>query len=105
MNARPRHRRRAGYTLVELLVVIVLLGLVSTLGLLAFRATSPSSVSEADERLAEARRRALVSGKPVSVQLVDSGGRQEALTLPDGSVVTDLEGIDRLSGRRRDAYR
>jgi prepilin-type N-terminal cleavage/methylation domain-containing protein len=105
MSTSPR-RRRAGFTLVELIVVTAMLAIVATIGVLALRNVGPRAAADPVRvRIAVARRQALATGAVVLVRIVDGPRSHEALVLPDGSVITDAPGIDRLTGRGTDAAR
>ena len=78
-------KRRCGFTMIELLVVLVLLGLTATATSVAFRAP-PIAAAGWRSRLTAARHTAITTGRPVS-GWVDSVGRYTAH--PGGSVVSD----------------
>ena len=91
---------RRGFTLVELIVTLALLGLLSglaaaTLG--GLRMTEPDTRAQA---LARARERAIRTG--TRVRLDDAHG-ESVLFLPDGRAVGD--GVDPLIGGPPDASR
>lgn len=107
--------RRRGVTLVELLVVLVILGLSTSVVMLAWRQdVAPSAeMGELRRRIGEARRRAISSGRPQRLTFLLS--RNGALTtpdqtdsdaapytvtaLPDGGVLADYDlRFDRLLG-------
>jgi len=93
-------RSRAGFTLVELMVVLAILGVMAGLAGLAARSLEETDpAAERAARIAEARRRALETRRPVTLQL-DSARRMVAF--PDGSVRADTAlGLDELTGRPR----
>lgn len=76
---------RRGFTLVELLAVLVLLGLTSTVAAVAFRPPPPTPASWRSQ-LAAARHTAIARGRPVS-GWSDSVGRFTAD--PGGMIITD----------------
>ena len=99
---------RCGVTLVELLVVVTLLALSAGIAGLALRQTRQSTDANRRfllvSRLADARREALRSGRPVTIRHADSGGAGFATAFPDGSIVADalvggIASVDRLSGK------
>ena len=96
--AEPRRLRR-GVTLIELLIVVVVLGMVSSVAMLAL----PGKVAPPDDtrhRIADARTRALRTGRPVSVVLQLDSVFSLATAMPDGSVLADpMARIDRLTGQ------
>lgn len=101
-------RRRAGMTILELVIVLAILGVIASVVGLAIRAAppvEPDSLDEAQRIIASARRRALDDGRSVvvAVRLRRRGEQaatvRHALALPDGSVLADSTlGIARLSG-------
>jgi prepilin-type N-terminal cleavage/methylation domain-containing protein len=106
-RARGSHSRthalthsRTGFTLVELMVVLVILGVMAgVVGLAARSLDETDPASERAAQIADARRRALHTRRPVTLQL-DSARRMVAL--PDGSVRADSAlGLDALTGRPR----
>ncbi|HEY0014676.1 MAG TPA: prepilin-type N-terminal cleavage/methylation domain-containing protein [Longimicrobium sp.] len=95
---------RTGFTLVELMVVLVILGIMA--GVAGLAARSLERTDPAAERagtIADARRRALQTRRPVTLSVRmggDSVGRLVAF--PDGSVRGDSAlGLDVLTGRPR----
>jgi prepilin-type N-terminal cleavage/methylation domain-containing protein len=93
-------RTRLGFTLIELMVVLVILGVMaSVVGLAARSLDDTDPAAERAARIADARRRALHTRRPVVLQL-DSARRMVAF--PDGSVRADTAlGLDELTGRPR----
>ena len=93
---------RAGFTLVELVIVVAILGVVASVGGLAFArlARADQSAPDTMARMREARRDALRRG--MAVTMTDSApGRApwHATAYPDGRVVADSAlGIDVLTG-------
>lgn len=107
---RPGPRRaaraaRAGFTLVELMVVLAVLGVMAGVAGLAARSlerTDPATARAA--AVAEARRRALETRRPVALTVQVDGASRRVLALPDGSVRADTAlGLDALTGRPRAA--
>lgn len=97
-SSRPSFRRR-GVTLLELIVVVVGIGLISTVAMLVM----PKKVIPPDDtthRVADARTKALRTGRPVSVVLVLDTIFSVATAMPDGTVLADSAArIDRLTGQ------
>lgn len=100
-------RSRAGVTLIELMVVLVILSVLASVVVLAIRSTpSGRSLDPATRAVIAARNSALRIGHPVSL-LVSVGGIDRAATaFPDGRVEADsVLQFDALSGRPRHAPR
>jgi len=77
-TGRADRPRRAGFTLVELLVVVTIMGLASAVVVLSLPDTRPSLTAEAERlaaRLLRAREEAVLTNRAVQVQL-DSRGYQ-----------------------------
>lgn len=93
---------RSGYTLVEVIVVLALIGLVVGIGGLALASLRVPRESESVRALREARTKAIQTGQPVS--LVDPNpdtgsnrtSRATHLFLPDGRAIG--LGLDPLTG-------
>lgn len=85
---------RRGFTLMELLVVIVLLTIVSTFAVTAFATRSaPSAPDRGQAMLQRARQMAITTNQPITV--CDSVIRGEllcAVLLPDGRIVSTQPG-------------
>ena len=100
-------RTRAGVTLIELMVVLVLLSVIASVVTLAMRA-APSARPEdaAVKRVLAARDTALRTGRPRTITVLIAGVEHSATALPDGRVVADSAfHFDLLSGRPSDATR
>ena len=100
-------RGRAGVTLAELMVVIVILGVMAAVTAVAFARRPP--VAEVDARtvaIAAARAEAVRSGKPLTIRLGSADSLSLATAYPDGRVVTNAAvAIDPLTGRSVDGAR
>ena len=96
--------RRAGVTLAELMVVIVILGVMAAVTGIAFARRAPVPVADARVAAVEAARaESIRSGRPATIRVEVDGEPWLATLHPDGRVVTDAPlGIDPLSGRRDD---
>jgi prepilin-type N-terminal cleavage/methylation domain-containing protein len=91
-------KSRAGVTLIELVVVLMLLATIATLVGLRIPGPSDSPRHSRADRLYVARRRALGSGQQVVIWWNDSGGAS-AIALPDGSVISDSAvDVERFTG-------
>ncbi len=100
MMAKPLPRRRAGVTLAELMVVLVLLGLMAGVVGLAFqREHTPLSAGTGTDRIAAARHEALSSGRTVRFQVTIGGRSVTVAAFPDGRVIAPAElRVDVLTG-------
>jgi prepilin-type N-terminal cleavage/methylation domain-containing protein len=97
---------RRGTTLLELLVVLAILATMASIAGLAFLSRRAPEPTGAIVRLAESRREAIASGRPVPFSYLIDRDSARALALPDGSVIAAAAGnIDRVSGRPLDASR
>lgn len=70
--------RRAGFTLVEVLVVVTIIALAATLVVLSAPDPRPKARDEAERlaiRLSEARAEAILASRPVAMSLDDTGAR------------------------------
>lgn len=107
---RTRRIARPGFTLVELLVALVVLGVSLGAVVLALDAWTPVE-DPARSAIADARARAIAEGRPVrsTVRLTvldavsgPDTSLQHVTAMPDGSViVASALGFDRLTGRPR----
>ena len=97
--------KRAGVTLVELIVVLAILGVIAGVTTLAFRrADTGPSVPLWVGAIAQARRVALDSARAMSLTVRVGDSVYAATALPDGSMVADTGlGFDRLTGEVRRA--
>jgi prepilin-type N-terminal cleavage/methylation domain-containing protein len=91
---------RNGFTLVELMVVLVLIGAIASMVGLSIRDVPPQVENSSTERLFAARQQALRAGTIIVVSLSDSANALVIAAQPDGSVIADsAAGIDRFTGR------
>ena len=91
---------RPGMTLVELLVVLVLLGLAaSVVGLSLERWDRTVTSDPLAAATAELRRAAIDSARTITRTIVLDSTPRLITALPDGSVLTSLDAIDRFTGR------
>jgi prepilin-type N-terminal cleavage/methylation domain-containing protein len=104
-RAAPPRLARAGFTLVELMVVLAILGVMAGVAGLAARSVDTTDPASARASLiADARRRALETRRPVAISVDVDGSARRVLALPDGSVRADSAlGLDALTGRPRAA--
>lgn len=91
---------RGGYTLIEVIVVLALIGLVVGIGGLALASLKVPRESEAVRAMRDARTQAIRTGDPVSLTTMasDTGlnERTTHLFLPDGRAIGP--GLDPLTG-------
>jgi prepilin-type N-terminal cleavage/methylation domain-containing protein len=96
-SARPRARR--GVSLIELIIVVAALAIIASVTALVM----PAKIVPPDDtahRIANARTKALRTGRPVSVVVQLDSVYAIATAMPDGSVLADSGAhVDRLTGR------
>lgn len=101
----PRRRRaggNAGVTLVELMVVLAILAMMAGVVGLAVRVPETDPAAERAARIADARRQALQTRRPVLLRVEQGDSTWRLVALPDGSVRADSAlGLDALTGRPR----
>jgi prepilin-type N-terminal cleavage/methylation domain-containing protein len=95
---------RAGTTLVELLVVLAILAVTSSLASVAFRRADSARDASTGDQILALRREAIAAGNAIT-RIVRHGSTSSAVTaLPDGRVLADSAlGIDLSTGLRRAA--
>jgi prepilin-type N-terminal cleavage/methylation domain-containing protein len=91
VSARPRRRPR-GFTLIELIIVIVLIGSATAVGLLSFggyfqRVAAQRAAEVFARDLAMARSTATRARQPVVIRFYESGLRYEVVEQSSGTVV------------------
>jgi prepilin-type N-terminal cleavage/methylation domain-containing protein len=96
-------RTRRGFTLVELMVVLAILGVMAgVVGLAARSLDDTDPASQRAARIADARRRALETRRPVRLELSSGDTVRRMIALPDGSVRADSAlDLEPLTGRPR----
>ena len=95
-------RSRPGVTLIELLVVLMVLGVMAGVAGVAAHLTRQSASSGETERnrIAAARRQAIVSGRDVSITVVLEDRARAVTARADGRVLADsMPALDALGGR------
>lgn len=99
---RIRGSLRPGTTLIELLVVLAVLGIILSFVTSAMGSQADRPSDTTLEVIATARRRAIETGRPVTLLLRDSIATRPVRAEPDGSVLgASPFGVDWLSGRPR----
>lgn len=78
---------RKGSTLVELMVVLAIIALATSVTALAIRTTGRASADPIRARIAGARRAAIDGGAPVTIEILVNGRRQAVTARPDGVVL------------------
>ena len=96
-----RVRQRAGVTLAELMVVIVILSVMAGVTAVAFARREPVTAANPTlAAIAEARAEAISTGQPATIRLGAGDSLRLATVYPDGRVVTDASvSLDPLAGR------
>lgn len=93
---------RSGSTLLEMLVTLGVMAIVAGMVALALRPHRTSAPVE--DPLGEARRVAISTRRPITIDLVRNGRTFVVTALPDGGVVADAElRIDRFTGEKSSA--
>jgi prepilin-type N-terminal cleavage/methylation domain-containing protein len=97
---------RAGTTLIELLVVLAILATLAGVAALAVRRAAPVDPTDPWTRIAEARRRTMMSGVETTIVVVHDERPLSVALYPDGRTLADSAlRLDPLTGRRLDAGR
>lgn len=101
MPSRVRDAR--GFTLIELAVVILLLGIMATVASVAFRSDETDARQTLARQVAAARERAVDERRSTPFLLEARGRMVEGLALPDGRIVALDSALDveLLTGRPR----
>lgn len=106
MNRHSSVKCRAGVTLIELLCVMLIIGFVAGVATLALRRFSQPDPADPYERISRARRAALESGVPTTIDVRFSGETRVVALNADGQVLADsVFHLDRFTGRRTDVAR
>jgi len=99
MTEHRRPQTRAGVTMTELMVVLVLLGLMAAVVGLAWRREPVRTGQAGQDSIAAARHRAVTSGRAVRFQMTVDGRIVTIAALPDGRVFAPAElHVDPLTG-------
>lgn len=88
----PRRRSEAGFTLVELMVVLVIMGLMASVAVLAVGRRQPSLAKVADQfgaRLVRAKEEAILTNRPVGVRITSQGYAFRARTAAGWAALED----------------
>lgn len=94
-----RSSRRRAFTLVELLVVVSVMAIMSSVAMLAVRNIEPPRADDPRQILADSQQRALASGQQIRVRLVVNGWPAAAVVRPDGGIVADSAlDVERFTG-------
>ena len=81
-------RRRAGVTLIELLIVLSVLAIITSVAALSARVIPPGDETSPPRRIMKARERATSLGRTELLFLRDDSGRLVVVrALPDGGVI------------------
>ncbi len=90
---------RAGVTLIELVVTMMILGIVAGVAALAIRRVDPPNPNDPRQVLADTLRAVVASGQSARVRVRIGDTLATATVRPDGSIIADSAfGIDRLTG-------
>lgn len=97
---------RAGVTLVELLVVMAILAVTSSLASVAFRRADTDRDRDVGDQVLALRREAIAAGRPITRIVRGNSAAYIVTALADGRVVADSGlGADPSTGLRRAATR
>lgn len=96
---RPALYLRRGFTLLELIVTVTVLGVLSAVGTMALRKLPGPPANDPATAIRELRRTALSLGRAVSGTVIVRDSTFDVTAYPDGSVVADTAaGLLRLPG-------
>ena len=102
-NGRKGRRSRWGFTLLELIVAIVILGIAYGVAIVTIRIERGRASTTASSQVERLRRSAIHSATRITGRVEDRAtvtSRNDVTANPDGSVVADSGlAIDRLTGR------
>jgi prepilin-type N-terminal cleavage/methylation domain-containing protein len=93
-------KRHRGATLLELIVVLVVLGITTSVAAVTLSRSVPDGRDTARDSIADARRRAAMSGISVTIIIAGEGSANYVTAYPDGRVSgAEHLGISPVTGR------
>ena len=104
MRNRDGSPGRVGYTLIEMVITLALLGIVALMTTLGIRRFTRPSPGDPGTIIADTLERVLATGRSVTLQFVVNGRPVLATVNPDGSVIADTAlRVNRFTGRSTNA--